>query len=141
VNGDRSPASPAFVDTNILIDVGRRVADAIACIEQIEEHGIPGISVVVQMELLIGCRDRAEMRAVERLFRRFQIAPLTEQISAQTVDLLRRYRLSHGLQIADALIAATALVHDRPLVTQNQRDFHFIQGLRLLPYPNPFRSS
>nr|MDQ2686882.1 PIN domain-containing protein [Armatimonadota bacterium] len=50
-------------------------------------------------------------------------------------DRCHRYRLSHGLLIPDALIAATALVHDIPLLTKNQRDFRFIAGLRLLPYP------
>ena len=40
-----------------------------------------------------------------------------------------------------ALIAATALSHEVPLVTQNVRDFRFIAGLRLLLYPNPFGGS
>ncbi|MCQ3975644.1 MAG: type II toxin-antitoxin system VapC family toxin, partial [Anaerolineae bacterium] len=61
-----------------------------------------------------------------------------ETISDVAVDLLRRYRLSHGLLIADALIAATALSLDTPLVTKNQRDCRFIAGLRLLAYPKPF---
>jgi hypothetical protein len=36
--------------------------------------------------------------------------------------------------IADALIAATAIVIDAPLLSKNQRDYRFIQGLNLLPY-------
>lgn len=56
------------------------------------------------------------------------------------VELLRRCRLSHGLLIADAFIAATALVLDTPLVSKNQRDYRFITGLNLLPYPDPFAS-
>lgn len=56
-------------------------------------------------------------------------------LSPKAVDLLKQYRLSHGLLIADALIAATALEHSEPFITKNQRDFRFITGLHLLPYP------
>jgi len=51
------------------------------------------------------------------------------------VELLRMYRLSHGLLIADRLIAATAIVWSYPFVTKNQKDYRFIQDLNLLPYP------
>jgi predicted nucleic acid-binding protein len=51
------------------------------------------------------------------------------------LDLLRQYRLSHGLLIPDALIAATAIATNLPLVTKNQRDYRFISGLQLFPYP------
>jgi predicted nucleic acid-binding protein len=53
------------------------------------------------------------------------------------VDLLRQYRLSHGLAIPDALIAATAITLDQPFISKNQRDYRFIDGLQLLPYPRP----
>jgi predicted nucleic acid-binding protein len=51
---------------------------------------------------------------------------------------LRRYRLSHGLLIADSLIAATATYLDEPFVSKNQRDYRFIANLKLLSYPHPF---
>ncbi len=62
-------------------------------------------------------------------------------MSDAAVDLLRRYRLSHGLLIADAFIAASALVLDTPLLSKNQRDYRFIAGLNLLRFPDPFPSS
>jgi predicted nucleic acid-binding protein len=46
--------------------------------------------------------------------------------------------LSHGLLIADSLIAATALTLGTLFVTKNQRDYRFIAELQLLPYPQPF---
>jgi hypothetical protein len=60
---------------------------------------------------------------------------ITDQISDRAVALLQQYRLSHGLLIADALIAATGLEHNEPFITKNQRDFRFIAGLNLQPYP------
>jgi predicted nucleic acid-binding protein len=129
---------PTIVDTDILIDVGRDVEEAIASLEQIEERSPPTISVVTQMELLVGCQNKTELRKLERFLRRFDVVKLNERISDTAVELLRRYRLSHGLLIADALIAATALSLDISFVTKNQRDYRFITGLRLLAYPHPF---
>lgn len=129
---------PAIVDTDILIDVGRDVEEAIASLEQIEERSTPTISVVTQMELLVGCKNKTELRKFERFLLRFDVVKLNERISDTAVELLRRYRLSHGLLIADALIAATALSLDISFMTKNQRDYRFITGLRLFAYPHPF---
>lgn len=54
------------------------------------------------------------------------------------IDSANKYRSSHGLLIADALIASTALVHNQPLITKNRNDYKFMKDLNLLPYPNPF---
>ena len=78
------------------------------------------------MELIVGCRNKTELRKMEQL---------TEQISGLATDLLEKYRLSHGLLIPDALIASTALSLDCDFITKNQRDYQFIRDLRLLSYP------
>jgi len=127
-----------LVDTDILVDAGRAVADAIACLEQIEKHATLAISVVTEMELVVGCRDKSELRALDRFLARFKTIGLNEQISEKCLALLRQYRLSHGLLIADALIAATALSLDSSLATKNARDYRFISELDLLSYPKPF---
>lgn len=127
-----------IADTDILIDAGRGLADAVACLQDIEKRSTLAISVVTQMELLVGCQNKAELRALDRFLKRFQIVKLTEPISDTAIDLLRRYRLSHGLLIADSLIAATALSLNESFVTKNQVDYRFIAGLQLLPYPRPF---
>ena len=63
------------------------------------------------------------------------IIKLNETISDRAIALVQEYRLSHGLLIADGLIATTALVLDKLLATKNQRDYRFIADLTLLPYP------
>jgi predicted nucleic acid-binding protein len=87
------------------------------------------------MELMIGCRNKVELRKAERFLRRFRVLPLSEESCDKAVDLLRQYRLSHGLMIPDALIAATAITLNQPFTCKNQRDYRFIRGLQLLPYP------
>lgn len=53
-----------IVDTDVLIDVGRGAGEAIACLQQIEQRSSPAISVVTQMELIVGCQSKAELRTL-----------------------------------------------------------------------------
>ena len=128
-------AEAVLIDTDILIDTGRGLPDAVACLKQYEQLGILAISVITQMELMVGCRDKREFQSLEKFLRRFQIVNLDEKASETAVELIQQYRLSHGLLIPDALIAATALTFDLPLLSKNQRDYRFIRNLQLLPYP------
>jgi predicted nucleic acid-binding protein len=91
--------------------------------------------LITQMELFVGCRNKTELWKTEQFLKRFQIIKLNEPISDAATELLRQYRLSHGLAIPDALIAATALFFEQDFITKNQRDYRFITGLSLLPYP------
>lgn len=124
-----------IVDTDILIDAGRGVAEAASCLQAIGQQSGLATSAVTQMELLVGSRNKKEQDDIEKFLSRFQVIKITGSASDMAVDLLRRYRLSHGLLIGDALIAATALVLDAPLISKNQRDYRFIVDLNLLSYP------
>ena len=124
-----------LIDTDILIDAGRGIQEAINCLQRLAQQATLAVSTVTQMELIVGCRNKTELHDLEIFLRRFQVLKITEPISERAVDLLTQYRLSHGLLIADGLIAATALEHNEPFITKNQRDFRFIAGLNLLPYP------
>ncbi len=124
-----------IADSDILIDVARGDADAISCLLRLEKTSALAISAVSQMELIVGCRNKTELNSLEKFLNRYQTLKITDQISNRAVDLLKQYFLSHGLLIADALIAATALVHNEAFVTKNQRDFRFIPMLKLLRYP------
>lgn len=125
-----------LVDTDILIDAGRAVQSAITQLETAAESSTLAVSTITQMELIVGCRNRAELQTLERFLLRFETIRLNESVSDKATDLLRDYRLSHGLLIPDALIAATAIIIDASLLSKNQRDYRFIQGLSLLSYPS-----
>jgi predicted nucleic acid-binding protein len=125
------------VDTDILIDAARGVEVALEVLNAAERDQQLSISAVTEMELLIGCRNKAELRALSRFLDRFSRIPLDETISSEAIRLLHEFHLSHGLLIADALIAATSLVYDAALLSKNQRDYRFIPDLVLLPYPPP----
>jgi len=133
-------ARTIIFDTDVLIDAARGVPAALDALEAAGREYQLGISSVTEMELLVGCRNKADLRALDRFLVRFSVIPLDEEITQTATRLLREFRLSHGLLIPDALIAATALAGDVALVSKNQRDYRFIPSLDLLPYPDPFQN-
>ena len=70
--------------------------------------------------------DRKEMK-----LRQAEVRPITETITFRATELMETMTLSHGLQMGDALIAATALEHGIPLLTGNVRHFAAIPALRI----------
>ena len=82
-------------------------------------------SVVTRAELLAG-------RATEEDQVTLLLAPFRElPVDRAVAERAGRLRRGSRLRLPDALIAATALEHDRTLVTRNIRDFEGIGGLRL----------
>lgn len=123
-----------IIDTDIFIDVSHNNDKAISYLENLGTNYQLAISLITQMELMVGCRNKHELAVLDKFLKRFQIIQLNEFISNSAVDLLRQYRLSHGLLIPDALIASTALYLNMDFATKNQRDYRFIENLKLLPY-------
>ena len=123
-----------LIDTDILIYTARGIEHAITCLQTLEEHSELTISSITQMEMIVGCQNRSELRALLKFLERFLIISVSQDISLTAVHLLKTYRLSHELKIADALIASTAIANNIPLISKNQRDYRFIKTLTLLPY-------
>jgi len=128
-------ARATIIDTDIIIDVGRGIPEAANCLQHLKSNSRLTISVITQMELVVGCANKSELKTLENFLQQFDVIKIDQSISDKAVDLLRLYRLSHGLLIADGLIAATAIMCNCPFITKNQRDYRFIQNLNLLPYP------
>jgi len=124
-----------LIDSDILIDVLRKDSVATASFRTLLTEGPVAISVISRMETIRGCRDRESQQQAERLRKQLELVGLDARISARADELITRYFLSHNIAVPDALIAATALAYNLPLLTKNQRDFRFLPGLKLLPYP------
>jgi predicted nucleic acid-binding protein len=124
-----------LIDTDILIDIANNDATAQARLVLESQKATLAISCLTVMELMVGCRNKSELQTLNRFLARFHIFDLQAAIGHRAVDLVQRYFLSHGMLIADSLIASTAIEHNIPLLSKNQRDFRFIDELDLLPYP------
>ncbi len=60
-----------------------------------------------------------------------KIVYINEEISAKAIFFVERHYLSHTLQLADALIAATALTSGIPLLTANDKHYRVIKELEI----------
>lgn len=69
-----------LIDTDILIDVGKGVSHAVDLLQNIKSNSTSAISIVTQMELIVGCRDKAELREVDKFLRQFTIVASTKQL-------------------------------------------------------------
>jgi predicted nucleic acid-binding protein len=123
-----------LIDSDILIDCARREAKAITFLEKAMRDGVARISAVSQMEMIVGCRNKRELNALDGFLAHFNLVHLCPAISVKAVEVLRLYRSSHGLLIPDALIAATAILEAESLATKNRRHFEFIKNLKLAEY-------
>jgi len=66
-----------LVDTNVLIDFKRGQRRTTACLERTESESKLAISIVTEMELIVGCRNKNEVLALRRFLGRFEILTLT----------------------------------------------------------------
>ena len=117
-------------DTDVLIWFFRGNASAAEFLEKQTDREISIISI---MELYQGSRTRDESRIIRRFFQdnTFRIIPINEAISHLAVTLIEDHARNNGLQVADALIAATARETASILATGDVRHFRSIPGLEL----------
>ena len=126
--------SMTLIDTDVMVDVMRRYAPAVAWLDTLgsETIGIPGL---VAMELLQGCRNQEEQQRVERVLRPYILYWPSQASCARAFDDFAAYHLSHNLDILDALIAETAVGLDVELATFNTKHYGFVSGLQTIqPY-------
>ena len=121
-----------LLDTTVLIDLSRGNTDAAQFIDTAVASEIPlFVSAISAMELIVGCRNKEEVAKAQKLVTSFELLHLSPIESRRAYDLVLVYSKSHGLAIPDALIAATALVHDLELSSDNGRHFSMIPDLKV----------
>ena len=78
-------------------------------------------------------RNKAELAAVKKMLERraARLLPVTEAITQRAIVLMEALTLSHGLQMGDALIAATAIEHQLSVLTANVKHFGAIAELKV----------
>ena len=100
-------------------------ADAtIAGVSRIEVLGFPGF----------GSLSEDRRTRLQALVASMVELEMNERVIQEAITLRQQKKMS----LADAIIAATALVYGLPLVTRNVDDFKHITGLKLI---NPFAAS
>jgi len=119
-----------LVDTDILIDYLRGHPKAVRFVTESADDIV--VSAMSVAELFAGVRGEAqepEQRALQGFLELFAILPVTATV-AKTGGIYRRdYGPSHGVGLADAIIAATAVAAEATLQTLNVRHYPMFPGI------------
>jgi predicted nucleic acid-binding protein len=120
-----------LIDTDVLIDYLRANSQAVDFLENLTQLLL--ISSITVAELYAGVREGKEKTALDNFISVFEVVPIDEKIATLGGLYRRDYGKSHGVGLADALIAATAKVKQAKLVTLNQKHFPMLTDL-IIPY-------
>ena len=122
-----------LIDTDVLIWLFRGKVSARKALERCDAVQL---SAITYMELVQGMRNQDEFRALRRTIHdhQWEIVPLSENISHRATVYIESYALSDGLQLADALIAASAVESGTPLMTANIKHYRVIPEMELSRY-------
>lgn len=94
----------------------------------------PNISVITKIEVLRFNASSDVYKVLEDFINASTIFDLSDHVIEKTIIICK----ANKIKLPDAIIAATALVHDLTLITRNLTDFKNITGLQLL---NPWNIS
>lgn len=117
-------------DTDIFIWVQKGHEKAARLIDKAPKRFL---SVQTYMELLQASQDKIQTQRTKKFITDFSFVTLslTENIGHRALVYVEEYGLSSGIRAGDALIAATAVENNLPLVTSNQKHFKVIKELDL----------
>jgi predicted nucleic acid-binding protein len=116
-----------LLDTDILVDFFRGYDKAVDFVNTYSSRII--LSSMVVAELYAGVKGDAEQSTLENFISLFRVIPVTTEI-AKVGGLYRRdYGKSHGIGLADAIVAATAEAENADLTTLNTKHYPMIKGL------------
>ena len=88
----------------------------------------PNLSIISQIELLCWKADNA----TEQYVQNFITDSIVLDISPEVVDRCVTLRKGKKIKTPDAIIAATALAYNYTLITNNEKDFSNIKGLKII---------
>ena len=119
-----------LIDTDVLIWYMRGNEKAYLVVENLDNFFI---SVVTYMELVQGMRNKKELNHLRKALHGWnaQILYVSEEISAKAMFYVEQHFLSHSMQLADALIGATAIAYGFPILTGNEKHYKIMKDLEI----------
>ena len=119
-----------LMDTDVLIWYLRGNKEAYKLI-----HSLPHICIssVTYMELVQGMRNKDELRTLQKTLKQWNVKTIyvNEEISAKAMFYVEQHFLSHSMQLADALIGATAIAYGNPVLTGDDKHYKVLKDLKI----------
>jgi len=128
------PATEYLIDTNLLIYHTKGSQISIEFFSDLVSQRSFNISILTKIEFLGWDKHTPDgFTKCQRLIDPANIYPVDERIAGKAIEL----RKNKNIKLADAVIAATAVLNNLTLATRNVDDFKDIEGLKVL---NPFNA-
>ncbi len=85
------------------------------------------------MELVQGMRNAKELNYLRKALHTWntQVLYISEDISDKAMFYIEQHFFSHSLQLAEALIGATAVAYSLPIFTGNDRHYKIIKDIQI----------
>jgi predicted nucleic acid-binding protein len=122
---------PLLVDTDVLIDFLRGNEEAIEYVRTNSNNII--LSSITVSEIYAGVRGNKELDDLDEFISLFSVFQVTSEIAKAGGLYKRDYYKSHGVGLADAIIAATAKIQNTRLITFNINHFPMLSDV-MIPY-------
>jgi predicted nucleic acid-binding protein len=122
-----------LIDSDVLIDYLRGIPQAVIFLKQTMANSVCHISAITVAELYAGVREGKERSILDPFIQEFQVVVVSEKIAQQGGLFKRKYGKSHGVGLADAVIAATAEDLSVGLITLNEKHYPMLKDV-YVPY-------
>jgi predicted nucleic acid-binding protein len=120
-------AESFLLDTDVLVDFLRGYSKAVTFVKANSTRII--LPSIVVAELYAGVKGDTELTVLENFISLFRVIPMTSEIAKKGGLYKRDYGKSHGVGLADAIIAATCETENAELKTLNIKHYPMIKGL------------
>lgn len=120
-----------LIDTDLMIEFLRGRKEAREFVNDLDQR--PCVSAVTVAELYAGVREGWERTELDAFVANIEVLSLSSEASAKGGLYRRDYGKSHGVGLSDALIAATAELSSRSVVTFNRKHFPMLSDV-IVPY-------
>lgn len=118
-----------LIDTNVVCDYfSNSFPEKVLRFLDIIIDSIPNLSIITQIELLSWKIDTPVMIKVENFINDSTIHNLDSDVVKCCIEIRRNKKI----KTPDAIIAATALAKDYAIITNNEKDFANIEGLKII---------
>ena len=121
-------SNTVLLDTDVLVDFLRGDNKALSFIEKFFSQII--LSPIVVAELYAGVKGDNELAVLDNFISQFRVVPITSKIAKAGGLYKRDYGKSHGVGLADAILAATAENEKARLKTLNVKHYPMIRSLK-----------
>ena len=120
-------AKSVLVDTDVMVDFLRGHPKAVSLVQTLSSRII--LSSIVVAELYAGIRGDDELHTLDSLISLFRVIPVSPVLARAGGLYKKDYARSHGIGLADAIIAATADAENAELKTLNIKHYPMIKGV------------